>query len=139
MSVASAPPVMLPIGNGASEHSESVLAPMPPLQYRNSYMNAVPITFAPPSLHLPPAKTKSIAPGAPMWYSPSSSNIQKMQVNQTSSPFMDPGTNLVETRRRSNDNTTLTVGFKRQAMQDLAGSSSSRDQVSTHYLVIHLC
>ena len=132
------PPVMLPIANGAAEPSERS-APAPaltqPLRSHGSYVNAVPIAFAPPGFHSAPVKTEAVAPGAPMGYSPSSSpNVQTMQViNQTKSPSMAPGTDSVETRKRRNDDATMTVALKRKAVEDLAGSSSATDQVSTEY------
>jgi len=46
---------------------------------------------------------------------------------------MAPGTGSAETRKRRNDEAALTVAIKRQAMQDLAGSSSATDQVSSKY------
>ena len=131
------PPVMLPIANGAAEPSERS-APAPaltqPLRSHGSYVNAVPIAFAPPGFHSAPVKTEAVAPGAPMGQSPSSSpNVQTMQVNQTKSPSMAPGTDSVETRKRRNDDATMTVALKRKAAEDLAGSSSATDQVSTEY------
>jgi hypothetical protein len=48
-----------------------------------------------------------------------------------------PGTGSAETRKRRNDDSALTVAVKRQAMQDLAGSSSATDQVSTDNLAVH--
>jgi hypothetical protein len=56
-------------------------------------------------------------------------------INQTKSPSMAPGTDSVETRKRRNDDATLTVASKRKAVEDLAGSSSATDQVSAD---IHL-
>nr|AGT16253.1 hypothetical protein SHCRBa_190_D01_F_220 [Saccharum hybrid cultivar R570] len=133
------PPVMLPIANGAAEPSErSAPAPAPAptqrLRSHGNYVNAVPIAFAPPGFHSAPVKTEAVAPGAPMGYSPSSSpNVQTMQViNQTKSPSMAPGTDSVETRKRRNDDATMTVALKRKVVEDLAGSSSATDQVSQY-------
>ncbi|XP_066315235.1 protein MICRORCHIDIA 6-like [Miscanthus floridulus] len=131
------PPVMPPIANGAAEPSErSAPAPAPTQRLRShgNYVNAVPIAFAPPGFHSAPVKTEAVAPGAPMGYSPSSSpNVQTMQViNQTKSPSMAPGTDSVETRKRRNDDATMTVALKRKAVEDLAGSSSATDQVSQY-------
>lgn len=127
------PPVMLPIANGAAEPSDRS-APAPstqPLRSHGSYVNPVPIAFAPPDFHSAPVKTEAVAPGAPMGYSPP--NLQTMQVEQTKSLSMAPGTDLVETRKRRNDDATMTVALKRKAVEDLAGSSSSSatHQVST--------
>ena len=134
-SAAPTPPVMLQIANGTAEPSEgSPPASMPPLGSHGNYVNAVPIAFAPPGFHSAPVKTEAVAPGAPMGYSPSSSpNVQTMQVNQTKSPSMAPGTDSVETRKRRNDDATMTVASKKKATQDLVGSSSATDQVSTEY------
>jgi hypothetical protein len=52
-------------------------------------------------------------------------------VNQTSSPSMAPGSGSAETRKRRNEDAALTVAIKRQAMQDLAGSSFATDQVGS--------
>ncbi|XP_066373215.1 protein MICRORCHIDIA 6-like [Miscanthus floridulus] len=128
-----APPavMMLPIANGtAQEPSEwSSPDPTPPLRSHSKYVNAVPIAFAPPVFHSASVKTEPVAPGEPMGCSPSPPNMQTVQANQTSSPSMTPGTGSAETRKRRNDEAALTVAIKRQAMQDLAGSSSATDQV----------
>jgi hypothetical protein len=49
---------------------------------------------------------------------------------------MARGTGSAETRKRRNDDSALAVAVKRQAMQDLAGSSSSTNQVSTDNLAV---
>ncbi|OEL25832.1 Protein MICRORCHIDIA 6 [Dichanthelium oligosanthes] len=126
-----APPAMLPITNGTAEPSEGS-APAPavsasPLRSQSSFVNAVPIAFAAPSFCSAPAGTQSVAPRAPTAYS--QSDTQTMRVNQTTSSSMEPGTALVETRKRRNDDSTLTAPFKKQATHDLAGSSSASDQV----------
>jgi len=124
---------MLQIANGTAEPSEgSPPASMPPLGSHGNYVNAVPIAFAPPGFNSTPVKTEPVEPGEPMGCSPSQPNMQTMQViNQTSSPSMAPGTGSAETRKRRNEDAALTVAIKRQAMQDLAGSSSATDQVGS--------
>jgi hypothetical protein len=134
------PPVMLQIANGTTEPSEWSSPDLtPPLRSHGNYVNAVPIAFAPPSFHSALVKTEPVvAPGEPMGCSPSPPNMQTVQVMyQTSSPSMAPGTGSAETRKRRNDDSALTVAVKRQAMQDLAGSSSATDQVSTDNLAVH--
>ena len=110
---------MLQIANGTTEPSEWSSPDLtPPLRSHGNYVNAVPIAFAPPSFHSAPVKTEPVvAPGEPMGCS--------------------PGTGSAETRKRRNDDSALTVAVKRQAMQDLAGSSSATDQVSTDNLAVH--
>ncbi|EER87847.2 hypothetical protein BDA96_10G044200 [Sorghum bicolor] len=122
-----APPVMLQIANGAAEEPSET----PPLRSHGNYVNAVPIAFAPPGFNLTPVKTEPVvAPGEPMRCSPSPPNMQTVRVmNHTSSPSMARGTGSAETRKRRNDDSALAVAVKRQAMQDLAGSSSSTNQV----------
>ena len=139
------PPVMLPIANGAAEPSKrSAPAPAPaptqPLRSHGSYVNAVPIAFAPPGFHSAPVKRDAVAPGAPTGYSLSSPKAQVMQViNQTRSPSMASGTDSLETRKRRNDDATMTVASKKKAMQDLVGSSSATNQVSTDNLAVRPC
>ena len=129
-----APPVMLQIANGAAEEPSET----PPLRSHGNYVNAVPIAFAPPGFNLTPVKTEPVvAPGEPMRCSPSPPNMQTVRVmNHTSSPSMARGTGSAETRKRRNDDSALAVAVKRQAMQDLAGSSSSTNQVSTDNLAV---
>lgn len=129
------PPVMLQITNGTAEPSERSSAdPTPPLRSHGNYVSAVPIAFAAPGFHPTPVKTEPAAPGEPMGCSPSPPNIQKVQVmNQTSSPSMKPGIGSTDTRKRRNDESALIVAVKRQAMQDLVGSCSATDQVSSLY------
>jgi len=141
-SAAPTPPVMLQIANGTAEPSEgSPPASMPPLGSHGNYVNAVPIAFAPPGFNSTPVKTEPVEPGEPMGCSPSQPNMQTMQViNQTKSPSMAPGTDSVETRKRRNDDATMTVALKRKAVEDLAGSSSATDQVSTDiHLAVRPC
>jgi hypothetical protein len=126
------PPAMLPIENGAAGPSEwSAPAPavsVPPSRPQGTCVNAVPIAFAHPSFGSAPAGTAGVAPRGPTGYSPSDS--QTMQVNQRTSSSLAPGTDLVGKRKRGNDDAALTVSSKKQATDDLVGSSSAGDQVS---------
>ncbi|PAN28003.1 hypothetical protein PAHAL_5G124200 [Panicum hallii] len=125
------PPAMLPIENGAAGPSEwSAPAPavsVPPSRPQGTCVNAVPIAFAHPSFGSAPAGTAGVAPRGPTGYSPSDS--QTMQVNQRTSSSLAPGTDLVGKRKRGNDDAALTVSSKKQATDDLVGSSSAGDQV----------
>ncbi|CAO2182619.1 unnamed protein product [Urochloa humidicola] len=131
-SIPRAPPAMLPIENGPAEPSVGC-APaaisVPPLRSHNTYVNAVPIAFAPPpSFRSAPAGTEAVAPRAPTGYPPTEADI--MRFNQTaSSSSMAPGTDLVETRKRKNDDAAPTSPSKKQASHDFVGSSSASDQV----------
>ncbi|XP_062186461.1 protein MICRORCHIDIA 6-like [Phragmites australis] len=129
--ISPAPPVVLPPANTVAEPLEGN-APAPSISVAPSSStcaNAVPIAFAPLTFCSTPAGTGPIAPGAPA--GPSSSGMQIMQVNQMSSPSMALGTDLVETRKRKNDDAVLTASFKRQVTHEFAGSSSveSSDQI----------
>ncbi|KAL6614330.1 hypothetical protein ACP70R_036600 [Stipagrostis hirtigluma subsp. patula] len=132
-SVSPASPAMLPMASTVAEPSDGIAStpaiPVPPpLRSRSPCENAVPIAFAPPVFTTPPG-TSTVAPRAPTAYSPS--DMQIMQVDQTCSPPVVPGTDLVDTRKRKNDDAALTVSFKRQATQELAGTNlvDTGDQV----------
>ncbi|CAO2166712.1 unnamed protein product [Urochloa humidicola] len=121
-----APPAMLPIENGPAEQLVgSAPAPavsVPPLRSHSTYVNAVPIASAPPSFQSAPAGTEAVAPRAPTDYPPIEAEI--MRFNQTaSSSSMAPGTDLVGTGKRKNDDAAPTTSSKKQAMHDLAGST----------------
>ena len=160
------PPAMLPMENGTAEPLEGTApapapAPavsVPPLRAQGTYVNAVPIAFAPPSFGSAPAGTAGVAPRAPTGYSPSDTEI--MQVNQrtssSSAPVSDlagnrkrrddeithfnqrissslaPGTDVVGKRKRSDDDAALTVSSRKHATHDLVGSCSAGDQVSKY-------
>lgn len=140
-----APPVMLAIENGPAEPSErSAPAPTQPLRWQHgnsNCVNAVPIAMAPPAFHPAPVKTETDAPGAPTGYaysySPSWPSVQAMRIEQIKEePSMAaPGTDWVETRKRTNDDGATTVALfkRRKAPQELAGSGSrsATDQVSS--------
>ncbi|PWZ10307.1 Protein MICRORCHIDIA 6 [Zea mays] len=141
-----APPVMLAIENGPAEPSErSAPAPTQPLRWQHgnsNCVNAVPIAMAPPAFHPAPVKTETDAPGAPTGYaysySPSWPSVQAMQIEKIKEePSMAaPGTDWVETRKRTNDDGATTVALfkRRKAPQELAGSGSrsATDQVSRY-------
>ncbi|CAL4954092.1 unnamed protein product [Urochloa decumbens] len=131
-----APPAMLQIENGPAELPlGSAPAPavlVPPLSSHSTYVNAVPIAFAPPGFHSAPAGTEAVAPSTPTGYPPTEAEI--MRFNQTaSSSSMAPGTESVETRKRRNDDAAPTTSSKKQATDDLAGSSSAAPRAPTGY------
>uniref|UniRef100_A0A0A9DRB1 Uncharacterized protein n=1 Tax=Arundo donax TaxID=35708 RepID=A0A0A9DRB1_ARUDO len=119
---------MLPPANTVAEPRKgNTSAPLAPLS--STFVNAVPIAFAPPTSCSAPAGTDAVAPGAPM--GPSPQGMQIIQVNQTRSPSVAPSTDLVETRKRKNDDAVLIAAFKRQATHELVSSNTmeSSDQV----------
>ena len=158
------PPAMLPMENGTAEPLEGTApapAPavsVPPLRAQGTYVNAVPIAFAPPSFGSAPAGTAGVAPRAPTGYSPSDTEIMQVnqrtssssapgtdlagkgkrredeitQVNQRTSSSLAPGTDVVGKRKRSDDDAALTVSSRKHATHDLVGSSSAGDQVSKY-------
>ncbi|CAL5065751.1 unnamed protein product [Urochloa decumbens] len=126
------PPAMLPIENGPAElpvgSAPAPVVSVPPLRSHSTYVNAVPIAFAPPGFRSAPAETEAVAPRAPTGYPPTVA--ETMPFNQTaSSSSVAPGTDSVETRKRKNGDAAPTTSSKKQATHDLAGSSSAGDQV----------
>ncbi|KAF8716741.1 hypothetical protein HU200_025826 [Digitaria exilis] len=125
-----APPVMLPIANGAAKPLEwsapASAVSVSSLRSDSTYVNAVPIAFAPPSFHSAPAGTDGAAPRVPTG---SPSNAQIMRINEMTSSSMAPGTDLVETTKRRREDDVLMGSFKKQATNDSVSSSSNSDQV----------
>lgn len=142
--ISPAPLAMLPAVNTVVPPFEgNVHAPaisVAPLRSHGPCKDAVPMAFAPPSVHSTPAtaRTDVVAPGAPTGYS--RAGMQAMQISQTSSTSM-ADTDLAEARKRKNGDTVLMTPYKRQATHDLAAGSSSmnsNDQVSKKNLAVHL-
>ncbi|KAK3162200.1 hypothetical protein QOZ80_1BG0086680 [Eleusine coracana subsp. coracana] len=126
-SISPTPLAMLPAVNTVVPALEgNVHAPALSVSPLRSHGNdAVPIAFASPAVCSTPAAVRkdAVAPGAPM--RSSASATQLMQIDQTGSPSLAPITDLVEARKRQNDDAILTTPYKRQATHDLTSGNGS--------------